>query len=327
MGPYASADAALGEASVATRKTRASHASSSEKLMGPQSELATALDMVDLVKTRNVWDKHRELANIKPKFPMFGRRTRSSYMTEAGCEGGGACRGPTCIPTRGSNFPEGTTGYDRATRGARSSSHSRHDWEDGIDHSKFSPSDSEPDDPPKQWGAVRMRRGHGSLRMDRHVLWSRLTPKDEVIIRPPWVFRQAPSEEEQAEARELSDKIRWQWLFDSDNEPPVDPDGPEKENRMFVDEYQPNTTQWTHQRDSEASVAPSAALDNIIQSNGTHAIEAPQSPPCHEYTQWLRAIHGFNHLQLTNGFLHPNSHVTSLSAQQMQSLRTTSSAG
>ncbi|KAA1475662.1 hypothetical protein DENSPDRAFT_883732 [Dentipellis sp. KUC8613] len=139
-----------------------------------------------------------------------------------------------------------------------------HHWEDSIDngyqsqpvpfaqrHWKYippvlspskcsSPSDSGSDDPPKQWRAVRMYRGRaGVMRMDRRVHRSRVTLDDGDIIRPPRLFGQAPSEEEQAEVRELSDRIRGRCLFDSDDEPPVGPNGSEEENRTLLDEYDP----------------------------------------------------------------------------------------
>ncbi|TFY53253.1 hypothetical protein EVG20_g10201, partial [Dentipellis fragilis] len=284
----------------AMRKTRASQASSSEKLMRLQSELATALDLVNLVKARetlkrevaqqgrNVWDKREELANLKRKFPSLGAKEDEELFYDKERV---AKKPKVEVPTRiglkiRREHGEGSPAMQQeapirpkerqamiAQMVERDLARIRdkdHHWEDSIDngyqsqpvpfaqrHWKYippvlspskrsSPSDSEPEESPKQWHAVRMRRGRGGvLRMDRRVHRSRLTPDDEDVIRPPRLFGQAPSEEEQAEVRELSDRIRERWLFDSDDEPPVGPDGSEEENRTLIDEYDPKVLRKT----------------------------------------------------------------------------------
>lgn len=103
-------------------------------------------------------------------------------------------------------------------------------------------SDSQ-DESPRQYRAVRMRRGRGGVvRVDRRRLLprgSRQDDEEEFLRRPRLRQSGDSSDEDSAEERERARRITERWRYDRDDEPPVGPDGPDEQDRVLVDNYSP----------------------------------------------------------------------------------------
>ncbi|TFY75117.1 hypothetical protein EWM64_g8894, partial [Hericium alpestre] len=274
------------------RKTRASQASSSEKLMRLQSELATAYEMARTMLAREtlkreaaqqqlaVWNKREDMVSLKRKFPSLGvKEDEELFYDKERVPKKPKLAEPTAariglkIKTREQGEVSPTTQpeivlrpkerYEAIQRSIeRDMLRTRekdHGWEDALDYSfqpqpvsfaqrhwkfippspkRLSPSDSDEDVPKSHWRAMRLRRGRGGvIRVDRRNYGRSARIQDDEILRPPRASGEPASEQDAAEMKELSWRIRDRWRFDSDDEPPVGPEGPDEEHRVLVDEY------------------------------------------------------------------------------------------
>ncbi|KAH9020325.1 enhancer of polycomb-like-domain-containing protein [Lactarius pseudohatsudake] len=262
----------------AMRKTRASQASSSEKLMRLKQELATAAELVTSVLKREqlkreaaqqakaVWEKREDFANLKRKFPSLlnakedeelfydkEKVVKKPKLTESSRE---TTNGDLISPTP--HHDAVVRPKERAAailaqvdREMARIKDRDHHWEDGIEnayqpqpvahaqrHFKWIPHLSRLDH-------YRHRRRHLRQRLSTTTrpLQDGVPSEYAEVVEVYYVWIATPLEEETEEQRatdrEVSWRIRDRWLFDADDEPSVGNDGPDERDRALVDEFHP----------------------------------------------------------------------------------------
>lgn len=94
--------------------------------------------------------------------------------------------------------------------------------------SEASSTDSEDSSPPREHRAYRVRVGRGGRML-----------VDRRLSRPPALRWDSDGEDESAlaESQERDRRLQEQWRFDTDDEPPAGPEGPEEHARQLVDDY------------------------------------------------------------------------------------------
>ncbi|KAI0047478.1 hypothetical protein FA95DRAFT_1518958 [Auriscalpium vulgare] len=276
------------------RKTRASQASSSEKLIRLQKELLEAIEMAKTVHVREqakrdvtlqakeVWEKREGFVNLKRKFPQLSVKEEEELLydkervpkrprlietsagriglrltrtRESGDNGSPVAHAETTLrPKERAIKLQAQVDQEMAKLKDRD-----YHWEDAIDSSyqprpaEFAarhflyipPSDklslstpTEKDEQPRQWRAVRTRRGRGGvLRVDRRLVATRSSSSDDESFTLPRRSPRSSLDAEDADAQESARRIRERWKFDHDDEPPLAPEGVDEQDRALVDEF------------------------------------------------------------------------------------------
>ncbi|THH11138.1 hypothetical protein EW146_g8143 [Bondarzewia mesenterica] len=233
----------------AMRKTRASQASSSEKLIRLQAELLNSYELVNNMVNRElmkresalqalaVWEKREDLVNLKRKFTSLGVKEDDELFYDKErvpkkprvVESTG--RIPLKLRTRDNGEMAASAHAEAIIRpkerlASIQSSIDRemlrirerdHHWEDGIDNA-YQPQ------------PVPFAQRHWKFIPPESSSTSRSSPLDSDEEQAPQPWRAVHSQE-------ILWRIRDRWKFDSDDEPPVGPEGADEQDRVLVDEF------------------------------------------------------------------------------------------
>ncbi|EIW79222.1 hypothetical protein CONPUDRAFT_59856 [Coniophora puteana RWD-64-598 SS2] len=284
----------------AVRKTRASQATSSDKLLRMQAEFVQSNDIAQLTLTREnmkrdnlqeslkVWEKRIEFMDFKRKFPMLGTKEdeellqdkekvkRSRPEAASRIPGVKLRTGESTSPSVAPEPPLRPKERLAIINGAVDRDMARHKerdmhWEDvtanpyqrpGVPsyrrlwkaipaaaHSSLSTTtsndDEDEDESNRHVRFLRLRYGRGGQalldRRDAYLSRPGLRSGDDVFERRRKAFarRLAMTGTSDEEDEETATRLRERWRFDQDDVPPVGPDGPEEQDRMLVDDYEP----------------------------------------------------------------------------------------
>ncbi|RDB21980.1 Enhancer of polycomb-like protein 1 [Hypsizygus marmoreus] len=273
----------------AVRKTRASQASSSDKLIRLQSELACPLELAKAVLLREnqkretaqqvqqLWQKRMAFADLKRKFPAFGDKGDEELLVDKEkpkkieTVRPAKIRNEMGTPVRqeiAMRPKDRTAQINEAIEAALNRQRDRdHSWDDQVDNPyqpplvsypsrlfKYVPVNflaSETDGKPiPQPRAVRARRGRGGrMLIDRRTA----APRPVVRMKRSSLYNHENQDVEMdGEEDEQMKKIEEQWRYDADDLPAVGPEGSEEQNRILVDDYQPTILRQSMTLFSEA---------------------------------------------------------------------------
>ncbi|KZV72075.1 hypothetical protein PENSPDRAFT_684094 [Peniophora sp. CONT] len=267
----------------AMRKTRASQASSSEKLRRLQQELESAHELARNLCQREalkreilqcsqaVWEGRETMVSLKRKFPGLGVKEDDELLVDkerppkklrqSESRSRISLKLPKDIPaaTNGADElvmrPKDRQAMIQRTIDAEIAKQKAKDvsWEDAIDNAyqpapttsgqrafKFIMEEPVPvqDTPMPSYRATRSRRGRGGIiRFDRRS--HRIKPlEDQDFMALP---REQPQELtidfEADERAERAKRLRGQWMFDTDDEPALGPDGQDEQDRVLVNDF------------------------------------------------------------------------------------------
>ncbi|KAI6018157.1 enhancer of polycomb-like-domain-containing protein [Pisolithus microcarpus] len=283
------------------RKTRASQATSSDKLLRLQLELAQASELANSLlarenlqkenaqQTMQVWEKRLEFADLKRKFPSLSTKEdeellhdKERVVKKPKIESAGRSTGLKIRARDGdaalsvvaveaiirpkkrlaqinadmerdlARRKERDHGYEDVVESAYqrpSLPYSRRHWKSVSSSSRATPSRSRDDDvgedaKPEHIRYLRYRLTRlGGVMLDRRDAFMQrmgISDDDGALLRRRRAFgRPLDSLFDDVQDEEMKCRLRERWRFDQDDDPAVAPEGPEEQDRVLIDDYEP----------------------------------------------------------------------------------------